>query len=59
MNRLWNAAFRRQTATRAQAAGCRLKAAFRFTGIKRGMSVREILTPALSPWERENQFVSR
>ena len=34
MNRRWNAAFRRQTATRAWAADCRLKAAFRFTGGK-------------------------
>ena len=53
MNRRWNAAFRRQIATRAQAAGCRLKAAFRFTGTKRENCFRRILTPALSPSEGE------
>ena len=44
MNRRWNAAFRRQIATRAWAVGCRLKAAFRFTGARRGRNVREILS---------------
>ena len=57
MNRGWNAAFRlrsKTSATPAQDAGCRLKAAFRFTGIKREISVRGVLTPSLSPseWER-------
>ena len=44
LNRKRNAAFRRPTTTPAKVAGGRLKAAFRFTGTRREMSVRGILT---------------
>ena len=46
MNRLGNAALRRQLLARASRRGCRLKTAFRFRGSKRE-SFRGILTPIL------------